>query len=177
MKIQPQGSDPRKMVRMAIAFGAVVLVIWVLALQGGAQLADPPLDVRSQERLDSLRVALNKDTPITSARREDNMGSNAFLVFIIMGASLAVLYWYFGKKGTVVSQAGFVKEIAVQELATGGQIMVLEMAGELWIMSSNNGNTSLIEKRPLEDLPFFETEQLPQTSFSNVLKRLGGDRG
>lgn len=174
----PQGTDPRKMVRTSIAFGAVVLVIWVLTLQGGSELISPdvPTDIRSQQRLDSLRIALNKDVPVVD-RQQNDVGSNVWVVFVLMGASLAVLYWYFGKSDKMIAQTGFAKEIANQELTNGARLVIVEMTEELWIFSQMGGTMSLLEKRPLSDAHYFEKEVSDAPTFSSVLSKIGGNRG
>lgn len=173
----PQGTDPRKMVRTSIAFGAVVLVIWVLTLQGGSEIIAPeiPMDLRSQQRLDSLRIALNKELPVPDRKRDD-VGSNVWIVFLVMGVSLITLYWYFGKTDKVVAQTGFAKEIASQDLSNGARLVVVEMADQLWIFSQMGGNMNLLEKRPLSEGHLFDKPVSGNPTFSSVLSMIGAKR-
>lgn len=162
------------MVRSAIAFGAILLVIWVWVISQSSSTSSTPYTTEERARVDSLRKVLNKDALPIAAEDEPNLFSNAFPVFVLLGGSLLVLWWWFGRKSPEL-QGGFAKTLAVQEVQPGYSIAVVEMLDELWIMGMAGNSMELLEKRPLEDKTRFINEGSgePQ-SFSSVLKSIRG---
>lgn len=145
--------DPQKILKIVLAFAAIMLVLWLIMISRmDFDGENDTADQITQNRTDSLRIALNKEdlNKPSTEQRSSNIFLNAFTTFIVLITILG-LVWFWSRKKPATSQKTDLKEIGDHMLGQGAQLKIVEINEEIWVMGVTSNNVTLLHRYPRDE--------------------------
>jgi len=177
-KLSSVPGSPRKVLKLVLGLSFILLLIWLLTLSY-LDLGESPTSTQlpdHSQSVDSSLTTAASDTINTPAiqsqntKEAPNLFTNGVIIFLVLAASLVLIWFWFERKGTSASQS-VQREIDSLVVGEGAQIKIISINEEIWVLGITSESVNVLHRYSQTEWKEEPPEETSSTSkFATLFK-------